>query len=208
MTGFANLLAEDYADCLDATGREYCQHIADSAARMDELINDLLDYSRLGRSELLMQAVSLESAIREAIGQLESEIKERQASVVVEGLLPDVMGHHKMLVQISANLIGNAVKFVAPDVRPKVRIWAERREPLIRLWVEDNGIGIDDECHEQIFRVFERLHGIESYPGTGIGLAIVGRVVSRLGGRYGVESQLGEGSRFWVEFRAAREDDS
>ncbi|MBL7043111.1 MAG: GAF domain-containing protein [Pirellulaceae bacterium] len=208
MEGFATALAEDCSDRLGADGREYCQHIADSAQRMDELINDLLAYSRLGRTELRMQPVGVERAVRQAIGQLESEIDERQAFVVVEGTLPDVMAHYSTIVQISANLISNAVKFVAPDVRPEVRIRAEPREGSVRLWVEDNGIGIDDEYHERVFRVFERLHGIESYPGTGIGLAIVSRAVNRLGGRCGVESRPGTGSRFWVEFNAEEEGDA
>jgi PAS domain S-box-containing protein len=200
MEGFANALIDDYADRLDTDGREYCEHIADAAQRMDELINDLLAYSRLGRTELSMQAVSLDRAIRAAIGRLKPEIDEKQASVVVEGSLPDVMAHYSTLVQISANLISNAVKFVAPDVRPEVRIWAEPRDGSVRLWVEDNGIGLDDEHHDLIFQVFTRLHGIESYPGSGIGLAIVHRAVDRLGGRIGIESHLDEGSRFWVEF--------
>jgi signal transduction histidine kinase len=207
MEGFATALAEDYADRLDADGREYCQHIADAAQRMDALINDLLDFSRLGRTELRMQAVSLDQAVRESIGRLEAEIDERQASVVVDGSLPDVMAHYGTLVQISANLISNAVKFVAPDVRPEVKIWAEPHEGSVRLWVEDNGIGIDGENQQEIFDVFSRLHGIESYPGTGIGLAIVARAVDRLGGTVGIESQLDKGSRFWVELIAQDEGD-
>ena len=93
------------------------------------------------------------------------------------------------------------MKFVAHGVRPQLKVWTEANDDgTIRLWVEDNGIGIDAEYRDRIFRVFERLHGIETYPGTGIGLAIVARACERLGGRCGVESTLGQGSRFWIEF--------
>jgi signal transduction histidine kinase len=102
-------------------------------------------------------------------------------------------------------LISNAVKFVPPNVRPVVRVWAETRDILNRLWVEDNGIGIAPEYHVKIFGVFERLHGVESYPGTGIGLAIVRRAVETMRGSFGVESKLLEGSRFWVEFPSPSE---
>jgi signal transduction histidine kinase len=105
-----------------------------------------------------------------------------------------------MLRQVLANLVSNALKFVDSDVRPRVTIRSESRGPVVRLWVEDNGIGIAEEHQERIFGVFERLHGIETYPGTGIGLAIVRRATERMGGQCGVESAPGEGSRFWVEY--------
>jgi signal transduction histidine kinase len=98
------------------------------------------------------------------------------------------------------NLIGNALKFVAPGTQPAVRICAEERGQTVRLWVEDNGIGIPAGCEAQIFGVFTRLHG-DKYPGTGIGLAIVKKAVECMGGHVGVESSLGQGSRFWFELR-------
>jgi len=97
------------------------------------------------------------------------------------------------------NLITNAIRFVPPEVKPNINISAEVRDEVVRLWVEDNGIGIGPEHHERIFHIFERLHGIESYPGTGIGLAIVKKGIEKLGGKAGVESAPGKGSRFWVE---------
>jgi len=102
-------------------------------------------------------------------------------------------------VQVVTNLLTNAVKFVGPGVRPHVRVWAEERDEWGRLWVEDNGIGIAQEHQDRIFRVFERLHGSEMYPGTGIGLAIVAKGTERMGGRAGVESTPGKGSKFWIE---------
>jgi len=99
--------------------------------------------------------------------------------------------------------LANAIKFVAPGVQPQVRIWAEQHDQWVRLWVEDNGIGIHPTNQERIFRIFERLHGIEAYPGTGIGLAIVRKGVERMGSRVGVKSSLGQGSKFWLELPKA-----
>ncbi|MBL7044421.1 MAG: PAS domain S-box protein [Pirellulaceae bacterium] len=205
MEGFANALVEDYADRLDPDGHEYCQHIVDSATRMDALISDLLAYSRLGRAELRPHATSMQRAVTHALDQLESEIRAAEARVVVKGVFPVVVAHHSTLVQVVTNLISNAVKFVAAGGRSEVKLWAETRGKWVRLWVEDSGIGIAPEYQDRVFRVFERLHGIESYPGTGIGLAIVDRAVNRMGGRRGVESRPGMGSRFWVEFKAEEE---
>ena len=115
--------------------------------------------------------------------------------------MPAVVGQRSTLVQIVSNLVSNAVKFVASGNTPNVTLWAEERGAFVRLWVEDNGIGIAPEYQGRIFRIFERLHGIETYPGTGIGLAIVEKAVHRLGGRTGVESALGQGSKFWVELK-------
>jgi len=241
MQGLAQALQEDYSSYLDETGQQYTQRIVTAAARMDTLILDLLAYSRLGRSEIWLQRLSLDSAIAEVLKELQSDIQVAQAQITIESPLPIVKAHRSILVQVLINLINNAIKFVAADVQPQVRIWAEERvrgqggqggqggvnsphtphtphtpptsppphlptssqtstsKKWVRLWVEDNGIGIAKEHQERIFRTFERLHGIESYPGTGIGLAIIKRGIERMGGSVGVESQLGQGSRFWIE---------
>jgi len=116
-----------------------------------------------------------------------------------------VIGHRVVLGQIVASLIANAVKFTAAGAPPRVRVRRERSGERVRLWVEDHGIGIAPEHHERIFRAFERLHGVREYPGTGIGLAIVQKGAARLGGRVGVESEPGRGSRFWVDLAPAEE---
>nr|WP_290226716.1 sensor histidine kinase [Trichocoleus desertorum] len=199
MQGFTQALMEDYNDVLDGVGQDYARRISKAAQRMDVLIEDLLAYSRLSRAELELNPINLDSLVREAIAQLELEIRQRQAQIIVVSPLPPVMAHRVTLVQVIINLLMNAIKFVASGVQPQIKIWAEAQSDQVRLWVQDNGIGIAPEHQERIFRVFERLHGVEAYPGTGIGLAIVRKGLERMGGQVGVESNPGAGSRFWLE---------
>ncbi|MEH1943363.1 MAG: CHASE3 domain-containing protein [Nostoc sp.] len=198
MQGFAQALQEDYTDKLDSVGQEYIQYITEGAVQMDTLIAELLAYSRLSRAQIQMQKVDLTDVVEEALKQLSKELQEQLAQVTVAKPLPSVMAHRSTLVQIVTNLLSNAMKFVQPGIQPKVKIYAEEQQDSIQLSIVDNGIGIAPEHQERIFRVFERLHGVEIYPGTGIGLAIVRKGVERMGGRAGVESQLGTGSRFWI----------
>jgi PAS domain S-box-containing protein len=214
--GFTQALAEDYGDRLDDTAREYIQHIFRGTEIMSELVHDLLAYSRLSREKIKLAPVHLAQVMADARAQLATDLHNCQADIAISENLPVVMGHYPILVQIIVNLLSNAIKFVAPGVQPYIRVWAETIEikemrklcedsslsfPQIRLWIEDNGIGIEPSYQEQIFGVFERLHGTETYPGTGIGLAIVRKGAERLGGRAGVESTLGRGSRFWIELQ-------
>ena len=237
MQGLAEALLEDYRDILDDLGQEYALQIVNSGQLLEELIQDLLAYSRLSRADLSLQVLELESAVAEAVAMVQADAKSTHAQIRVQSPLPAVIAHRVTLVQVIANLLTNAIKFVE-GAPPQVQIWAEEIKqpqegetdsetageleratvgqwehsqlliascvlpvPIIRLWVEDNGIGIAPEHQKRIFRVFERLHGIESYPGTGIGLAIVKKGADRMGGQVGMESQLGQGSRFWIELR-------
>ncbi|WP_392535006.1 PAS domain S-box protein [Nostoc sp. C117] len=220
MQGLAQALQEDYGDLLDSDGQEYIQRIVTSAKRMDGLIQDLLDYSRLSRLEIKLRVLNLREIIAEAINQLETESRSRQAQINIEQPLPEVIGHRTTLIQVLVNLLSNAIKFVPANRQPQIRVWAEivgdegvggdeeentslspSSPSSIRLWVEDNGIGIAPEHQQRIFNVFERLHGEESYPGSGIGLAIVRKGVERMGGHVGVESIVSQGSRFWIELQ-------
>jgi signal transduction histidine kinase len=205
MQGFADALLEDYSDQLDETGRDYGRRIAAAAQRMDNLIQDLLTYGRLSRARLPRERVSLEVVAAEAIAQLETEIRERQAEISLLTHLPEVLGHRATLIQVTANLLSNAIKFVPPGVTPRVCLSAETRQGRVRLWVEDNGIGVAPEHRERIFRIFERLHSFETYPGTGIGLAFVRKGISRMGGSAGLEPAPEQGSRFWFELPGVAE---
>lgn len=198
MHGFAGILLQDYAGDLNEEGRECARRIRESATRLDALIHDLLNYSRLNRTDLDLQPVLLDGPVDEALKELDSELSQAEAEVIVDKPLPKVWGHQVILSQVITNLVANAIKFVPPGRKPQVRIRAEPRNGYARVWIEDNGIGISPEYHEKIFGVFERLHGAD-YPGNGIGLAIVQQGVKRLGGRVGLESNSGQGCRFWFE---------
>jgi len=228
MASFTSILLEDYAPQLDERGRDYAQRISDAAQRMDRLVQDLLAYGRLTHTAVSVSDLSLEAEVNAALNHFSEEIEARDATVEVCRPLPPVKANAAILNQILSNLLSNALKFVQAEARPHLRISAEETTSriesaasksngvpsldvrlsalegkFVRLWIEDNGIGIQPEYHERIFRMFERLHGVGAYPGTGIGLAIVRKGVERMGGRAGVESVAGAGSRFWVELPAA-----
>ncbi|HHP7231679.1 MAG TPA: PAS domain S-box protein [Xenococcaceae cyanobacterium] len=197
--GFATALQEDYAENLDDLGKQYTWRLATSAQQMERLIQDLLAYSRLSRTEIELKSVDLDQVVTSAIEQLEVEIAEVQAQITIDEPLCSMVGNRTILVQIVKNLLSNAIKFVTPGVEPQIHIWTESQENQIRLWIEDNGIGIESQHQKRIFQVFERLHGNEAYPGTGIGLAIVKKGMERLNGSFGVVSEVAQGSRFWIE---------
>jgi len=202
MQGFSQALIEDYSPQLDAIARDYVLRIDRAARRMDELMRDILSYCRLDRAEITPQPLALEEAVDEALHLQEEALRASAAEVSVQRPLPMVLGHYATLVQVLSNLLSNALKFVAPGVRPVLRFTVEQRPGWVRLWLADNGLGIDAGHQERIFKIFERLHGVENYPGTGIGLAIVQKALTRMGGRVGVESALDAGSRFWIELPA------
>jgi signal transduction histidine kinase len=206
MHGFAEALLEDYGDVVDELGKEYARRIILSAMRLEDLIQDLLAYSHLNRAELSLNAIDLTQLMSDLMNEIQPEIKQKKAEIKIQSPLPQVIGHRPTLVQVITNLLLNAMKFVQTSVPAQVQVFAERHDDWVRLWVVDNGIGIAPEHQERIFRVFERLHGQETYPGTGIGLAIVRKAVERMQGQVGVESQLGQGSRFWIDLRSP--DDS
>jgi signal transduction histidine kinase len=199
MHGFSQALLEDCGPQLDDVGKDYAERVVAGARRMDALIQDLLAYSRASRSDMGLASVELDEAVRDALSQVEGDVASSGGSVRVSPGLPVVRAHRVALVQSVANLLANGLKFVPKGRKPELKVRAERENGITRLWVEDNGIGIDPSHHERVFGVFERLHQSENYPGTGIGLAIVRKSVERMGGRVGLESTVGEGSRFWIE---------
>ncbi len=202
MEGFARILLDDYAALLGEKGGRYATRIVSAAERMERLINDLLAYSRLQRYEATLRVVNVTALAQRAADEAGAEEGEA-VTFDIDPALPPVLAEPVVLGQVLSNLIGNAAKFRKPETRGHVRVRAERRADRVRLWVEDDGIGIAPEHQEGIFNVFERLHSQEAYPGTGIGLAIVKKGVECMSGSCGVESILGEGSRFWVELATA-----
>jgi signal transduction histidine kinase len=202
MHGFGELLSRHYADRLDAPGRDYLRRIVQAAERMDLLITDALNYSRVLQAEFPLQPVDPAALLR---GMIESypEFQLPHAEIRVDGMLPLVEANRAGLTQCFSNLLSNAVKFVTPGTLPRIRVSAEDRGNRVRLWFEDNGVGIPSDQQQRIFGMFQRMSA--AYPGTGVGLALVLKVVERMRGEVGVESAEGTGSRFWVEFAKASE---
>lgn len=205
LQGYVRAIVEDCAGGLQESCRGYVRSIEQLAVQMDAMIADVLEFSRLARAGLPTQRLELGPALDEALALLNSTIEAKAAKLdLAVGAGVTVMAHQQTLVQVLTNLLSNALKFVAEGTSPEVRIRTERRNSgRVRLWVEDHGIGIDPAQHGRIFEVFQRLHGEEKYPGTGIGLALVKKGVERMGGQVGVESAPGQGSRFWIELKAA-----
>ena len=168
---------------------------------MDRLIQDVLTYSRVSRTELELKRVDLEQLLD---GILESypQFHTARAQIEVRRPMPQVMANEAALIQCLSNLIGNAIKFVAPGTLPRVEIWTETLGLRVRIFVRDNGIGIEPEAHEKIFHIFHQLD--RSYEGTGIGLSVVRKAAERMGGSVGLKSELNRGSTFHLELNLAK----
>jgi signal transduction histidine kinase len=202
MQGFSQLLLEAAGPDLNETARGYAARIDKSAQFMDALLCDLLAFSRIAQGHAELTAVGLQGVVQRVLARLQPDIEAKHACVTSTGPWPQVLAHEATLEQVLFNLASNALKFSRPGVVPLLRVRAEERADFIRVWVEDNGVGIAPEYRDQIFRLFMRLHG-EKYAGTGIGLAIVQKGLERMGGRVSVCSGAEHGSSFWFELRKA-----
>jgi signal transduction histidine kinase len=203
MSGLSDALIEECArSSTDEEGLKYALRIARSAQQMDALIENLLVYNRVARMTVERDSLRLDSVLTEVIQSLGPEIRNREARLTFEISPLAVIADRTVLFLLIYQLLSNAVKFVQPGVIPAVSLRAERRDACIRLSVHDNGIGIPAEYHGVIFGLCERLNPAEAYPGTGMGLAIVGKAAERLHARVGLESQVGKGSLFWVDLPA------
>jgi PAS domain S-box-containing protein len=197
MQGYAKALLADYEDRLEPQAQHYLDRISRSSNRLDSLIQDVLAYSRLTKGEIALHPVDLERLIEDILAS-HPEFQAPEANIRMDRSLHRVLGHEAYLTQCITNLLGNAVKFVAPGETPEVRIRSERVNGKVRLWFEDNGIGIDPAHHDRIFQIFGQVYPEKKYGGTGIGLAIVRKAVQRMNGEVGVESGIDKGSRFWL----------
>jgi two-component system, sensor histidine kinase and response regulator len=198
ISGYVTVLLEDYGARLDEEGRGHLAALDRAAKRMDVLTRDLLAYARVARESVTLEPVQLQPLL-DAVVSIIGAGKTNLVKFSIAPELADVMGHPFLLEQCLSNLLNNAAKFVSPGVPPEVRIRTEPRGSQVRLWIEDNGIGIDARYHHKIFSMFERVGDLHKYEGTGIGLTIVQRAVQRMGGACGVESSPGQGSRFWLD---------
>ena len=202
MRGFAEILLDKHSAQLDAEGIQHLEKIGVAAGRMDNLIQDVLAYTRVLRDEVKIEPVDLDALVRQIIGTY-PQLQPGNAEIQIEGVLPKVLGGEASLAQCISNLLTNAVKFVAPGTKPRIKIRAEAVGADIRLWVEDNGIGIAPKDQGRVFKMFERVDRATAYEGTGMGLVIVHKAVERMGGQRGVESEEGQGSKFWIQMKGA-----
>jgi len=198
VASFCQLLERRYADELDDRARQYIAFAVDGAKRMQVLINDLLAYSRVGRLDGPARAVDGVQPVEHALRNLAAAIEETDAEVTRPEVLPAVQGDPMLLGMLWQNLLGNAIKFRAPDRAPEVRIEGapDPDEPgMVRFSVQDNGIGIPPEFAEKVFIIFQRLHSRDRYDGTGIGLSLCKKIVERAGGRIWLDDAPAEGTR-------------
>jgi light-regulated signal transduction histidine kinase (bacteriophytochrome) len=191
--GYARMLEEDYGERLDAEGRRLLGVVRESATRMGRLIDDLLAFSRLGRQEPARRRVDMDALVREAI----AEVRAGSDAPIQASALPAADADPAMLKQVWVNLISNAIKYSSKRAEARVEIGGREDARERVYWVRDNGAGFDMRYADKLFGVFQRLHRAEEFPGTGVGLALVHRVVTRHGGRVWAEGKPGEGACFY-----------
>ena len=221
---FSGIALKEFAEKAGPASANLLHRVVRAASRMDALIQDVLALSHVSRDKIIVSTVDVEKLLHEIILE-RSELQPPLADIQIQTPLHGVLAHEASLGQCLTNLLSNAVKFVAPGVQPQVRIWTEsvqgprettaanqppnpiaaagQSSPFVRLWIADNGIGIPAEMQARIFEMFQRLPQATQYEGTGIGLAIVRKAVERMGGKAGVNSEVGKGSQFWIELPGA-----
>lgn len=195
VTNYISLLQEDYSGVLDETAEKYLHFIKRSAGKMQELIKDLLDYSRIGRN-ITLNDVDCKKLIQDVINEMNATITENNAQISFKGL-PALKGDETKLRQLFQNLISNAIKFRRKDVQPVITVTASEQDSMYLFSVKDNGIGINEKYIPKLFVIFQRLHSDKEYKGTGIGLATCKKIVLLHNGNIWVESKEGEGSTFY-----------
>lgn len=209
MQQYAQVLIDDHTAQLDAQGKLLLSRIVAASQRLDTLIRDVLTYSGVLRTAVRLEPVNIEKLVSDIIEHYPA-LQAPNADIEVRGPLLSALGNEAFMTQAISNLLTNAVKFVSKNIKPRIQVWTEAlnspSQPggrMVRLWIQDNGIGIAPEHQDRIFGMFERLHSGSEFEGTGIGLAIVRKAVERMGGSVGVHSQPGKGSKFWIDLRAA-----
>jgi PAS domain S-box-containing protein len=202
--GFSQALLEDYGRVLDPQGRDYLQRVRNGARHMSELIEDMLRLSRISRSELAWSKVDVSAAARAVAAELAASAPDRNVEIMIaDGLVAH--GDERLIWQVLENLLGNAWKFTGKTSRARIEVGmaSDGAEPV--FFVRDNGAGFDPTRADTLFGAFQRLHGGDEFPGTGIGLAIVRRIVHRHGGRVWADGRIGEGATFYFTLPSERD---
>lgn len=196
---FAEALSQSDAKRLSEQGKQDLNRIRGVAQEMRELIDSLLNFSRLGRGEVRYEPIDLRSYIETCLHNLHAEIRNRNANIRIKARTRMVQADPTLLKIALTNLLSNAIKFVPEGVQPEITVSASKRQELCRIEIQDNGIGILKEDQQRIFMPFVRIYSEEQFAGIGLGLSAVRKAVELMGGRVGVESRPGWGSRFWIE---------
>jgi light-regulated signal transduction histidine kinase (bacteriophytochrome) len=199
ISGFTAILTRRHQANLNDEGQHYLDNIAQAGERMAQLIDDLLAYSRLGRAGARRRPVDLDKIFTPLAEEFAGRVKDIGGTLEIADDLPTVMGDRTLLTQIFTNLLDNALTYRRADVPARVAVTHEADDKTVTICVRDNGIGVPPEYYEKIFNIFQRLHSEEDYPGTGIGLATVKKSVEMLGGQMWLESEVGQGSTFYIK---------
>ncbi len=203
MQGYAKVLLADYGPALGTEAIGFLERIVRGSNRLDLLVQDVLAYSKVAKGDIALHPVDLERLIDDILPN-HPELQPPRANILLDRPILPVIGHEAYVTQCVTNLLGNAVKFVSEGLVPEIRVRTERLDENVRIWFEDNGIGIAPAHQERIFEIFGQVHAEKRYGGTGIGLAIVRKAVQRMNGAIGVESEPGQGSRFWIILQAPK----
>jgi two-component system sensor kinase len=204
--GFSRVILEDYTDKLDDEGKRYLNIIGSNTKKMGQLIDDLLVFSRLGRQEIRVSEMDMGELAKAVSDELKLIIPERKIHFTIKPLSP-IHGDQAMIRQVFVNLLSNAVKFTRPKENATIEVGGEREGNENIYYVKDNGVGFDMQYVNKLFGVFQRLHSSEEFEGTGVGLAIVQRIIHRHGGRVWAEGKVGEGATFYFTLPRERMDE-
>jgi signal transduction histidine kinase len=199
VTMFTEAIDQSHSTVLAEEAKQDLNRIRWAAREMRELIDSLLNFSRLGRGEVRYEPIDLRTYIEGCLRNLETEIRDRHASIRLKGKARTISADPTLLKIALTNLISNAIKFVPQGTQPEITVSASVKQDLCRIEINDNGIGISEEDQQRIFMPFVRIYSEERFPGIGLGLPSVRKAVELMGGRVGVESQPGRGSKFWIE---------
>jgi signal transduction histidine kinase len=194
--GYSQILKEDYAEKLDDEGRRVINVVINNARRMGQLIDDLLDFSRIGRKEIIKADFNIDTMVQDVVGELTEHKNGRKVDVKILPLKP-IKADPNMLRQVWINLISNAIKYSSQKEETKIEIGSFHEDEATCFYVKDNGVGFNMDYKDKLFGVFQRLHKAEEFEGTGVGLALVKRIINRHGGQIWAEAKLNEGATFY-----------